>query len=150
MNASALVKLLESYRYPTANESVLQAAIERVLKAHGSSFERECYLFQGAPLRVVNETLNYGTVTYETCGEVTEEDVAWKRRDRIDFLVGRVGLEVKTQGSANDLTRQLHRYTECDRVDELVLFTTKTRLCKQPETLNGKPLLVALYSPGVA
>lgn len=45
--------------------------------------------------------------------------------ERIDFLVGRVGIEIKVAGSAADVRRQLARYAATEAVDELLLVTTK-------------------------
>lgn len=62
--------------------------------------------------------------------------------DRIDFLVGTVGIEVKTQGTLSALTRQLHRYALRPGIDELLVVTSRSRLANLPATLNGKPLVV--------
>jgi hypothetical protein len=63
--------------------------------------------------------------------------------DRIDFLVGRVGIEVKTHGPAIAVARQLQRYAGSDRIDALVLVTAAARHTCLPNTIGGKPLLVA-------
>jgi len=61
--------------------------------------------------------------------------------ERIDFLVsGRIGLEVKVDGSLSDVTRQLHRYAMTDGVAALLLVTTRAKHLELPDTLNGKPL----------
>lgn len=46
-------------------------------------------------------------------------------RDRIDFLVGRTGLEIKIKGGARDIHRQCLRYCERPEIDALVLATTR-------------------------
>jgi hypothetical protein len=46
---------------------------------------------------------------------------------RIDFLVARVGVEVKVNGSTTEVERQLRRYLASPLVDELVLVTTRAR-----------------------
>ena len=66
-------------------------------------------------------------------------------RSRIDLLVGRVGIEVKTDGGRNDVVRQLTRYAHCPELDELVLVTTRTKHHHMPAEVAGKPLhLVSL------
>lgn len=62
--------------------------------------------------------------------------------DVIDFLVDRAGLEVKVDGSLSDVTRQLHRYAQSDRVSELLLVTTRSKHRAMPASLSGKPVRV--------
>lgn len=57
-----------------------------------------------------------------------EREVRLNARDRIDFMVGSIGLEVKIAGSATNLLRQLARYAEHERVDSLVVVTSRTYL----------------------
>jgi len=62
--------------------------------------------------------------------------------DRIDFLAGTVGLEVKIGGSLANLTRQLHRYAQSPRIAELVVVLGRRRLEGLPSMLCEKPLHV--------
>jgi len=60
-------------------------------------------------------------------------------RRRIDFLVGRVGIEVKKgRPSAADLTRQLRRYLESDALDGAIVITQ--RALPLPDAICGKPV----------
>lgn len=78
--------------------------------------------------------------------------VAWEirreyplsRRDRVDFFFrpGRIGLEVKVDGTTNAVMRQLARYAESDDIEALVLLTTQARHRSMPNTLRGKPVRV--------
>ena len=75
----------------------------------------------------------------------TAEGVAFERelvlspKDRIDFLCAEgVGVEVKIGGSLSDVTRQLHRYAQSDRIASLVLVSNRMRLLTIPRVLNGK------------
>jgi hypothetical protein len=68
--------------------------------------------------------------------------------DRIDFLAGRVGIEVKTRGFPAAVLRQLQRYATSDRVDALVLVTTVARHSTLPAAIGGKPLLIASLLEG--
>ncbi|HEY6329737.1 MAG TPA: hypothetical protein VI756_10400 [Blastocatellia bacterium] len=58
-------------------------------------------------------------------------------KDRIDFVIGSIGLEVKVDGSRADVVRQLQRYAQY--FDALILVTTRSRH-QMPKTLGGKPL----------
>lgn len=46
---------------------------------------------------------------------------------RIDLVVGRIGIEVKTKGPAAAVRRQLSRYALTGDFDELVLVTTRSQ-----------------------
>lgn len=67
--------------------------------------------------------------------------------DYIDFVSGKVGVEVKIRGSLSDLTRQLARYAASNEIDRLVVVTTKQRLRRLPDTLEGKPISVVYLCP---
>lgn len=72
-----------------------------------------------------------------------EREVSLTTTDRVDFLVGRVGLEVKVDGSLTMVTRQLHRYAQSTLVDELVLVTTRVQQARLPAEIAGKRIHVA-------
>ena len=60
-------------------------------------------------------------------------------RCRIDFVVGRVGIEVKKgRPAASELARQLRRYLASDALDGVVVVTQ--RAVPLPERLDGKPV----------
>ena len=69
--------------------------------------------------------------------------------DRIDFMVGRVGIEVKVGHPLSSVLRQLHRYAQCPEVDELLLVTTRAPHAATPETINGKPVKFAFLGWGM-
>jgi hypothetical protein len=67
------------------------------------------------------------------------------RRSRIDFLVDRTGLELKIDGGASALLRQLDRYAASDKLDALVVITTRRMLARGlPAELRGKPIACLL------
>jgi hypothetical protein len=72
----------------------------------------------------------------------TRREVQLTQKDRIDFMVEGVGIEVKIKGSLAALTRQLHRYAQLDAIEALIVVTPVARLTRLPESLNGKPVLV--------
>jgi hypothetical protein len=68
-------------------------------------------------------------------------------RDRIDFLVGDLGIECKADDSTGGtslaaVTRQLMRYAHSDKVKEIILLTTMSKHKNLPESLNNKPLYI--------
>lgn len=69
-------------------------------------------------------------------------------RDRIDLMVGRVGIEVKIAGRPWSVLGQLQRYAESPAINELILVTTKARH-EAPARLNGKPVTVVFIARGV-
>lgn len=60
-------------------------------------------------------------------GFTVEREVRLNPRDRIDLLVGRVGIEVKVAGRTASVARQCTRYLKSDRIDELVLVSNRPR-----------------------
>jgi hypothetical protein len=74
-------------------------------------------------------------------GVVFTREVVLSSKDRIDFLTeDGVGIEVKVDGSANDVARQVGRYTRHDSIRAVLLVTTKSRHRDLPDSLNGKPV----------
>ncbi len=60
-------------------------------------------------------------------------------RRRIDFLVGRVGIEVKKGRPATaQLVRQLRRYLESDMLEGIIVVTQRATVL--PDTICGKPV----------
>lgn len=75
-------------------------------------------------------------------GLTTDREVRLSDHDRIDLLVDRVGIEVKTNGSATAAYRQCQRYAHSARLSALVLITTRAAHTNLPPTVGGKPLTV--------
>lgn len=65
-------------------------------------------------------------------------------RRRIDFRVGRVGIEVKKgRPASSELRAQLQKYLESDALDAVIVVTQ--RVTALPVTIGGKPVrLVSL------
>ena len=78
-----------------------------------------------------------------------EREVELAPGDRIDFLAGTVGVEVKLTGGLSEVTRQLHRYARSARIQELLLVTNAVRLARVPASLQGKPIHVAALFGGI-
>ena len=62
-------------------------------------------------------------------------------RRRIDFIVGRVGIEVKKgRPAAPALTEQLRRYLASEELDAVIVVTQ--RALPLPKTIGGKPVVI--------
>jgi len=73
-----------------------------------------------------------------------QREVRLTPSDRIDFMVGRVGIEVKVASSLAEVTRQLRRYAITGAVDHLVLVTTKVRHRSIGPDILGVPVTVVV------
>lgn len=87
----------------------------------------------------INELLKLKGVEY------TREAVL-SGKDRIDFLVGRVGIECKIKGQPLRIHRQLERYLQSDKLDAIILITGK--YMGTTGESNGKPIKVIQVGKG--
>lgn len=71
-----------------------------------------------------------------------KREFSFSRKDRIDFLLEHIGLEVKVDSSPAAVLRQLFRYSEQEAVGELLLVTTRSKHRNLPTEMNGKPVRV--------
>ena len=71
-----------------------------------------------------------------------EHEVRIDARNRLDLRVGRVGIEVKVDGSWRDVRRQLERYAALDSLTALVLVTSRPSHSRIGPELSGKPVVV--------
>ena len=82
-----------------------------------------------------------------------EEGISYKAEvilapsDRIDFLIGRVGVEVKIGHPRRAILRQLERYAGSDRIDALLLVSSAP-FPSAGFALNGKPVHIVSLSVG--
>lgn len=78
--------------------------------------------------------------------KVEYEHEAWlSGSERIDFLCGKVGVEVKVQGQPATVLSQLGRYAESGKLDVLMLASTQKRLLAVvPAEIHGVPTVPVL------
>lgn len=81
-------------------------------------------------------------VVLEEDGIVFRRECRLSERDQIDFIVGDVGIEVKTKGGLADLTRQVVRYMKSEEIGSVLVVTTLPRLAKLPASFGGKRIYV--------
>lgn len=83
----------------------------------------------------------------EAAGLDVAREVSVDARNRIDLMVGRIGIEVKVKGGVAEVNRQLCRYAP--HVDHLVLVTIKaTHGQHLPDEIDGTPLTVVFIAEG--
>lgn len=61
---------------------------------------------------------------------------------RIDFVVDRLGIEVKIKGTAVALERQIGKYALAEELDEFLVLTTQRTHNAVPRTIGGKRVWV--------
>ncbi len=66
-----------------------------------------------------------------------KREVQLSAHDRIDFLVGDIGIEVKIKGSPSAIYQQCRRYCALEQVKELLLITGRSM--GLPGEIEGKP-----------
>jgi len=72
-----------------------------------------------------------------------EREVSLGEHGTIDFMIEPgLGLEVKTDGSLSQVTRQLHRYAQNEKVKALMLVTSRSQHDRMPAEMNGKQVYV--------
>lgn len=99
-------------------------------------------LFRGVRFSYANEDqLHAGMAQFmEQSGIEFEAEVRLTVHDRIDFMVGSVGIEVKVGHPLSQVIRQLHRYAQLPQITDLILVTNRCAHAAVPPTINGKPV----------
>jgi hypothetical protein len=77
---------------------------------------------------------------FQAAGIEFQREVRLSSRERIDFMVGAIGIEVKISGQVKAIYRQCVRYCGFDQVTMLLLVTN--RAMGLPGELEGKPCYV--------
>lgn len=74
-----------------------------------------------------------------------KREVRLSPADRIDFLAGSLGIEVKVDGPHRQVWRQMHRYATHDSISELLLITSRAHhVARAPLELDGKRVHIAV------
>lgn len=112
---------------------------------HSPSMEQVCAAVSAARYVYVSEVDLHGSLerALVASGLSPEREVRLTH-GRIDFTVGRVGIEVKVKGTTRDVERQLRRYATDPRVESLVLVTSCRRHRDLAGTVGGKPVAVVV------
>ena len=87
-------------------------------------------------------------------GRVLEQEgIAFERerplgRDRVDFFASGIAIEIKVDGSLNEVTRQIFRYSMHPDVTEIILVTCRMLHNRMPDEMSSKPVKVVVVSSG--
>lgn len=121
-------KLFDSVPEPDAVDIVVR--LSEAMRRWQFSPSCEDELQRGIAMMLDGEKLSY------------QREESLSRRDRPDFMIGSVALEVKVDGGTMSVLRQLQRYAAHEDVSRLVLVTTCSRHASLPAAVLGKPLNV--------
>src|SRR5947199_118923 len=97
-----------------------------ILQAYRIRFYSELHLQDG-----IAQALTQESIPFEREKQLTP-------KDRIDFLVGGIGVEIKIESASASVLRQLHRYAQHDLIRELLLVTSRAKHLSIPRRMNGK------------
>jgi hypothetical protein len=109
-------------------------AVAAVLRAHRYLYSNETELSDALADALID------------AGMPARREVRLGARDRIDLLVGTVGVEVKVAGSLEALTRQIQRYAHSQEITELVVVTDRAALRAVPHAIAGVPVELVYLS----
>jgi len=88
---------------------------------------------------------------FARAGVAFEREFRLSPRERIDFLcAGGVGIECKIGGTLTSLIRQLHRYAGHERIESLVVVSTRLAHARVPAEVRGKPVHVVATMGGIS
>jgi len=93
-------------------------------------FSNEIELHQGIEQFLISLGIDY------------QKEVILDSKDRIDFLIGKIGIEIKINESTSEVTRQLWRYAQQEMIDEIILITTRSKHKVIEGIINGKPIYI--------
>lgn len=86
---------------------------------------------------------------YRIPADQIRNEVRLTAADRIDLMVGSIGIEVKIAGQKTAVWRQLARYAAHEDITELILVTTVARhVVDAPRQLHSKPVHLAVIRRG--
>lgn len=112
----------------TAGEQVEEIA--DVIRRHRFRYADEAMLQEGL------------AAALEEAGVTVEREVRLDAHCRIDLMIGRVGVEVKVNGTLAQVRRQVERYLKSDLLDGLVLVSGRARHVGLHGDFSGKPVRV--------
>lgn len=114
-------------QYTTLSEQDL-ARVCKVLSSYRYNFQDETSLQDGMALALARHDIAF------------EREVRLDAKNRPDFMLGSVAVEVKIKGSFAEFMRQAQRYLLLEQISALIVVGTPKWLPAVPATLAGKPV----------
>lgn len=108
-----------------------------ILKGYRFNYGNEAQLQEGIRLALEGKGIQFAS------------EVSLTSHDRIDFMVGRTGVEVKVGHPTASVMRQVHRYAQSEQVDEILLITNRCRHAMVAQEINGKRIEVLFLGWGM-
>lgn len=100
----------------------------QVISAYRYNFQDENTLQEGMAIALANNAIDF------------EREVRLDARNRPDFMIGSVAVEVKIKGSFAEFLRQANRYLELEQISALIVVGTPKWMSAVPSSLLGKPI----------
>lgn len=100
----------------------------RVLNAYRYNFQDETSLQEGLALALTHQGIEF------------KREVRLDAKNRPDFMIGTVAVEVKIKGTLSEFLRQADRYLALDPVSSLIVVGTPKWLPMVPPALRDKPI----------
>jgi hypothetical protein len=101
------------------------------------------YTDEHALHRAIDEALTEAEIPFAP-------EVNLSARDRIDYLAGDIGIEVKVKGNVDTLRRQLTRYALHPTIREFLVVTTVRAHRQLPEFILGRRVTVLVVGGGLS
>lgn len=118
-------------------EAISSAALARLLKEYRYNFGDEATLQDG-----IEKVLKDNRIRFKREFRLGDAGI-------IDFMVGRIGLEVKIKGSPSAVGRQVVDYLGSPKLDEIVVVTSRilaASYLRVPELVGKKVTVVDLWA----
>lgn len=111
--------------------------LSKLLGTYRFNYTREAELHNGIRVALEKEKIEFLA------------EVRLTKHDRIDFMVGTTGVEVKVGHPLASVMRQVHRYMQCEGVSELLIVTNRCRHSIVPGIINDKKVEVLFLGWGM-
>ena len=100
----------------------------KVFSAYRYNFQDETTLQEGMALALTRQGIDFA------------REVRLDAKNRPDFMIGPVAVEVKIKGTFAEFLRQANRYLALEQVSALIVVGTPKWMPAVPATLLGKPV----------